>query len=210
MRYKFHGKEYEDLNEALNEFHEYWFDAEAKIGDECYFCPLKGLRCDLAIGSCDISDEEKKRLLQLAHIEVIPDEKPVIDGLAPKGPVQDRDFKAECMCKPESEVRGKRRELPIMEEAFKSEPFMKKNLYLGVNFNLAWEVGDPTEAGRYLCICGVLDKGRVSDYICNFVYFNPDFGWDFHEGDEVIVCAWAEIVAKPTVEDIIYGGTIGE
>lgn len=97
-----------------------------------------------------------------------------------------------------------------MEDTIMSEPFMKKNLYLGVNFNLAWEVGDPSEAGRYLCVCGILDKGRVSDYIYDFVYFTPEFGWDFHEGDELIVCAWAESVVKPTVEDIIYGGTIGE
>ena len=118
MRYKFHGKEYEDLNEVLNEFHNYWLDTGANFGYECYFCPLKDLRCDL--WSCDISDEERERLLQLARIEVIPDERPVIDGLAPKGPVQDRDFKAECKCKCESEIRGKRRELPIMEEANKS------------------------------------------------------------------------------------------
>ena len=208
MRYKFHGKEYEDLSEALNELHNFWFDTGAKIGDECHFCPLNGLRCDL--WSCDIPDEGKKRLLQLAHIEVIPDEGSVIDGLAPKGPAQGGDCKAECKCKCESEIRGKRSELPIIEEANKSEPFMRKNLYLGVNFNLAWEVGDPTEAGHYLCICGVLDKGRVSDYIYNFVYFNPDFGWDFYEGDGLIVCAWADKIAKPTTEDIIYGGTIGE
>lgn len=204
MRYKFYGKESEDLGEILNELHTYYFDAK----NRCLSCPLKNEIC--AFEDYDISDEEKERLLQLARIEVIPDERPVIDELTPKGLAQGKNCKAECMCKPESEVRGKRRELPIMEETIKSEPFMKKNLYLGVNFNLAWEVGDPTEAGHYLCICGVLDKGRVSDYIYNFVYFNPDFGWDFYEGDELIVCAWADKIAKPTTEDIIYGGTIGE
>ena len=204
MRYKFNGKESENLDEILNELHTYYFDAK----NNCLSCPLKNEICDF--DDRDISDEERERLLQLARIEVIPNEVPVIDGLAPKGPTQGGDCKAECKCKCESEIRGKRRELPIMEEANKSEPFMKKNLYLGVNFNLAWEVGDPTEAGRYLCICGVLDKGRVNDYICDFIYFNPDFGWDFYEGDELIVCAWADKIAKPTTEDIIYGGTIGE
>lgn len=204
MRYKFHGEEYEDLGEALDGLHSYWFD----VNHQCRFCPLKEEICNFE--DYDISDEERERLLRLAHIEAIPDERPVIDGLAPKGPAQGRDCKAECMCKSESKVRGKRRELSIMEDTIKSEPFMRKNLYLGINFNLAWEVGDPTEAGRYLCICGVLDKGRVSDYIYDFMYFNPDFGWDFYEGDELIVCAWADKVAKPTTEDIIYGGTIGE
>lgn len=204
MRYKFYEKECENLSEALNELHREYFDIETG----CYSCPLKGFRCDLE--SYDISDDERERLLQLAHITTIPDEEPVIDGLAPKGPAQGADCKTECMCKPERIVRGKRRELPIMEDTIKSEPFMKKNLYLGINFNLAWEVGDPTEAGRYLCICGILDKGRVSEYMYDFVYFNPDFGWDFHEGDELIVCAWAGNVVKLTVEDIIYGGTIGE
>lgn len=204
MRYKFHGKESENLDEILDELHTYYFDAK----NSCLSCPLKNEICDF--DDRDISDEERERLLQLARIEVIPDESPVIDGLTPKGLAQGKNCKAECMCKPESEVRGKRKEPPIMEETNKSEPFMKKNLYLGVNFNLAWEVGDPTEAGHYLCICGVLDKGRVSDYIYNFVYFNPDFGWDFYEGDELIVCAWADKIAKPSTEDIIYGGTIGE
>lgn len=32
MRYKFYGKEYEDLSEALNELHNFWFDTGAKIG----------------------------------------------------------------------------------------------------------------------------------------------------------------------------------
>ena len=204
MRYKFHGKESENLDEILNELHAYYFDAK----NNCLSCPLKNEICDF--DNRDISDEERERLLQLARIEVIPDERSVIDGLAPKWPAQGGNCKAECKCKCESEIRGKRRELPIMEEAFKSEPFMKKNLYLGINFNLAWEVGDPTEAGRYLCVCGVLDKGRVSDYVYDFVYFNPDFGWDFYEGDELIICAWADKIAKPTTEDIIYGGTIGE
>ena len=204
MRYKFCEKECENLTEALNELHREYFEIETG----CYSCPLKGLRCDLE--SYDIPNDERERLLQLAHITAIPDEKPVIDGLAPKGPARGKTCEAECVCKPERIVRGKRRELPIMEDAITTESFMKKDLYLEVNFSLVWEVGDPTEAGRYLCICGVLDKGRVSYYMYDFIYFNPDFGWDFHEGDEVIVCAWAEIVAKPTVEDIIYGGTIGE
>lgn len=204
MRYKFCEKECENLTEALNELHREYFEIETG----CYSCPLKGLRCDLE--SYDIPNDERERLLQLAHITAIPDEKPVIDGLAPKGPARGKTCEAECVCKPERIVRGKRRELPIMEDAITTESFMKKDLYLEVNFSLVWEVGDPTEAGRYLCICGVLDKGLVSYYMYDFIYFNPDFGWDFHEGDEVIVCAWAEIVAKPTVEDIIYGGTIGE
>ena len=208
MRYKFWEKECENLSEALNELHREYFDLETG----CYSCPLKGLRCDLE--NPDIPDDERERLLQLAHIEAIPNDDDIkarmFGELAQEGSAQTTIHKAECMCKSENETRGKRRELPIMEDTIMSEPFMKKNLYLDVNFNLVWEVGDPTEAGRYLCICGIPDKGRVSEYMYDFVYFNPEFGWDFYVGEESIICAWAENVAKPTTEDIIYGGTIGE
>ena len=204
MRYKIWKKECENLSEALNELHREYFDAETG----CYFCPLKGLRCDLE--AYDIPDDERERLLQLAHIEAIPDndEDVVFKGLMPKGPVQGADCKAECVCG--NETRGKRRELPIMEDTVMSEPFMKKSLYLGINFNLAWEIEKPSEDGRYLCICGILDKGRVASYYYDFIYFDSDHGWNLQDDPGVIVSAWAENVAKPTMEDIIYGGTIGE
>lgn len=62
------------------------------------------MRCDLE--AYNIPNDERERLLQLAHITAIPDndEDVVFKGLMPKGPVQGADCKAECMCKSERRV----------------------------------------------------------------------------------------------------------
>lgn len=62
MKYRFWGKECENLTEALNELHKEYFNSATG----CRSCPLRGLRCDLE--NYDIPDNERGRLLQLAHI----------------------------------------------------------------------------------------------------------------------------------------------
>lgn len=90
-----------------------------------------------------------------------------------------------------------------------SEPFMRKNLYLGVNFSLAWE-GEPQRDGRYLCICAVIEDGSIIGYTYEFLYYTVDCKWEMYEGDKTVVVAFADELPEPAIEDIIYGGTIGE
>lgn len=99
----------------------------------------------------------------------------------------------------------------MIEKTIESEPFTRKNLYLGINLNLTYE-GEPQEDGRYFCICGIVDCGAIVGYTYTFLYYTCECKWETYEGDTLVVLGYAkeDKLGEPTMEDIIHGGTIGE